>query len=156
MRYGSVSLPFRAVLSPLVFLLVELNPEGVDLLSRTLSRKFPGSIILARQHVADVIQVAAMHTLDAIIVHRSIEASGEHLVRLLKVAQPTTPLIMISSVDRAREAEEAGADAFLLYDAWLMLGGVVADWLKKSGSRQPCAEAESTAMNPSSPPIQTG
>jgi DNA-binding NarL/FixJ family response regulator len=154
--YGSVSVLLRAVQTPLVFLLVELNPEGVDLLSRTLSRKYPGAIILARQHVADAIQVAAMHTLDAIVVHRSIETSGEQLVRLLKVAQPTTPLVMISSVDRAREAEAAGADAFLLYDAWLMLGGVVADLLKKSGSRQPWAETDSTATNESSPPVQTG
>ena len=142
--------------TPLVFLLVELNPEGVDLLSRTLSRKYPGSIILARQHVADAIQVAAMHTLDAIIVHRAIETSGEELVRLLKVAQPTTPVVMISSVDRSSEAAEAGADSFLLYDAWLMLGGVVADLLKRSGSRQPWVEKDSTTPDASAPPVQTG
>jgi CheY-like chemotaxis protein len=142
------------VQTPLTFLLVELNPEGADLLSRTLSRKFPGAIILSKQHVEDAIQVAAMHALDAIVVHRSIETSGEHLVRLLRSAQPNAPIVMISSVDRASEAKAAGADGFLLYDAWLMLGGVIADLLKR-GSRQPWGDLDAVNQAAATPSVHT-
>jgi hypothetical protein len=52
--------------------------------------------------------------------------------------------VMVSSIDRSASANAAGATTFLLYDAWLMLGGVVVDCLKESESRRSGADTDSS------------
>jgi DNA-binding NtrC family response regulator len=81
--------------------------------------------------------ILAEQSVDAVIVHRPIGMNGLDTIALIRKANRNVPVIMVSSVDYHTEALAAGADSFLLYDAWLMLGGVVADNLKNSDSRNP-------------------
>jgi hypothetical protein len=55
--------------------------------------------------------------------------AGVEVVRGLRVANPTVPIVMVSGIDRRAAATEAGANAFLLYDEWLRIGTVVAELL---------------------------
>jgi CheY-like chemotaxis protein len=132
---------------PYTFLVVDLNPEGTALLARTLSRRFPGAVIITCAEADDSIQKARTQKPDAIVVHRPLAITGEEMVRQLRDAQPEVPIIMVSSAEKTESARNAGADGFLLYDAWLLLGGVVADHLKETGSRKPWADAESAAVH---------
>jgi len=118
------------VQEPYTFLVVDLNPEGTALLARTLSRKFPGAVIISSAHSHDALENAKTQKPDAIVVHRPLDFTGEEMVRQLRETQPGIPIVMVSSIDRTESARNSGADSFLLYDAWLLLGGVVDDHLK--------------------------
>ena len=107
------------------FLVVDLNPEGTALLSRTLGRRFPGAVIITCAEAEDSVEKAQTQKLDAIVVHRPLEITGEEMVRQLREKQPDIPIIMVSSADKTESARKSGANGFLLYDAWLLLGGVV-------------------------------
>ena len=134
---------------PYTFLVVDLNPEGTALLSRTLTRKFPGSALIICAEALTAIHAAQTHKLDAIVVHRPLEVTGDEMVYQLREIQPETPIIMVSSVDRAEAARSAGANAFLLYDEWLMLGGLVADHLQKCPAQpKSTPESNDTAAAP--------
>ena len=117
------------------FLIVEHNPDGLELISWTLARKFPDAAI---EHVVETSE-ALVHlrhqSIDAVIVHRPVGMDGLEAIRSIRDAHSSVPIIMVSSVDYSHEAVEAGATSFLHYDAWLRLGGVVEDVLKDAGTR---------------------
>jgi hypothetical protein len=79
--------------------------------------------------------LARAERLDAMIVHRAEEVDGLTLIRLLREVNATIPIVMVSGIDRAKEAAAAGATCFLSYEAWLRIGTVVAELL--SGGAQP-------------------
>lgn len=108
-------------------LVIDHNADGLDLLTRTLTRKFPSAEIIRCSESGECIEVAGKEKIDAIVVHRAIGMTGGELIRQLRTIDPSVPITMVSSTERSEEATKAGANAFLLYDSWLMLGGVVAD-----------------------------
>jgi hypothetical protein len=65
--------------------------------------------------------------LSAIVSHRTYDYDGETLVALFRRVNPRVPIIMVSGYDRAAGAKAAGADHFLNYDQWLMIGSVVSE-----------------------------
>ena len=119
------------------FVVVEHDQDGMALIHRTLRRKYPHAKIESCVEAQQALAILAESPVDAVIVHRPIGMNGLDAIALIRKANRNVPIIMVSSVDYHTEALAAGADSFLLYDAWLMLGGVVADSLKNSDSRNP-------------------
>jgi DNA-binding NtrC family response regulator len=109
------------------FLVIDDNADSRTLLTKTLLRKYPESLIHECQTGDTAIAAARTDRLNAVIAHRTFEYDGETLIRLLRRANPTVPLIMVSGYDRREAAKAAGADAFMNYDAWLTIGNVVAE-----------------------------
>jgi hypothetical protein len=52
------------------------------------------------------------------------------MIRMLRLVNPTVPIIMVSGRESCPGAIEAGATAFLNYDAWLRIGTVVEDTIR--------------------------
>jgi hypothetical protein len=52
------------------------------------------------------------------------------MVGQLRLRDIDVPIVMVSGIDRTGPALAAGADRFLLYDEWLMLGTLVKDLLE--------------------------
>ena len=120
---------------PLHFLIIDDNPDGRDLLVRTLRRKYPNAQIqdVAAPHIA--INFARIRAWDVIVAHRAGEMDGESLIRELRTAAPTTAILGVSGMDRAVGMKAAGANAFLNYDAWLLLGNAVEELVARAADR---------------------
>jgi CheY-like chemotaxis protein len=116
------------------FLVLDLNTEGLQLLSRTLSRKFAGSTVVTASLMEQATELAQREAFDAIVVHRPIGMNGSEAVRTLRGLCPHIPIVWVSGSDHSQAAMAAGASCFLLYDEWLMVGGVVDDLLQNNPS----------------------
>lgn len=71
------------------------------------------------------VQMARTQDVACIITHRTFETPGADLVRQLREVDPDVPIVMVSGVDRAKAALDAGATSFLNYDEWLRIGTIV-------------------------------
>ena len=124
--------PFRN----LTFLIVDDNPDGRFLISKTLLRKFPKSAIVECQSAEAAFRELTARKVSLIVTHRTHEFEGIALIEELRKRAPDVPLVMTSGIDRREPAIAAGADAFLTYDEWLMVGNHVAQLLTdRAGSR---------------------
>jgi DNA-binding NarL/FixJ family response regulator len=110
-------------------MVVDDNPDSRFLLVKTLLRKFPAAVVQECQHAETAISIAQTETIAAIVTHRTAEVAGVEVVRGLRAANPSVPIVMVSGIDRRMAAIAAGANAFLLYDEWLRIGTVVAELL---------------------------
>lgn len=109
--------------------MIDDNADGRSLLSRTLHRKFPQSITLECVDADAAINVAQAEKLDAVIVHRTSQNTGVEIIQLLRQVNPGVPILAVSGFDRTKVSLEAGANRFLNYDQWLMVGTVVLEML---------------------------
>ncbi len=109
------------------FLVIDDNPDSRFLLVKTLLRKFPSAVVQECQSGESAIEFARREDMTAIITHRATEMSGLALLRQLREANASVPIVMVSSIDRRSAALAAGASAFLLYDEWLRIGTIVAE-----------------------------
>jgi len=109
------------------FLIIDDVEENRFLISKTLLRKFPGALVQECEETAPALAAAQHDRLAAIIVHRSTELSGPAVIAKLRRLNPSVPIVMVSGRESCPEAIEAGANAFLNYEAWLRIGTVVED-----------------------------
>jgi DNA-binding response OmpR family regulator len=109
------------------FLIVDDNPDSRFLLVKTLLRKFPQAVLKETQDGDSSVTLARTEPLDAVVVHRAAEIDGVSLIRLIRQANSTVPIVMVSGIDRSKDAADAGASTFLSYEAWLRIGTVVAE-----------------------------
>jgi CheY-like chemotaxis protein len=123
------------------FLVIDDNPDSRFLLVRTLLRKFPSATIRESVDGVQSIALCRMHPPTAIIVHRTVEASGLMLIPELRAACPLTVIVAVSSIDRSDATLAAGADAFLLYDEWLRIGTVVTELIAARSTPTPSTES---------------
>jgi CheY-like chemotaxis protein len=121
--------------APRKFLIVDDNSDSRFLLVKTLLRKFPQAVVQECQDGDAAIAMTRAEKLDAIVAHRATEIDGLTLIRLLRQVNPTLPIVMVSGIDRSKEAIAAGANYFLSYDAWLRIGTVVAELLSPTGEK---------------------
>ena len=56
---------------------------------------------------------------------------------MLRLTNAVVPIVMVSGLDRTKSAIEAGATAFLSYDAWLRIGTVVSELLPENREASP-------------------
>lgn len=124
------------------FLVIDDNPEGRFLLTKTLLRKFPLSLAVECSSAGTAVTAAGQEKPDAIIVHRSDETSGVDLVTLMRKVAPDVPIVLVSGFDRTQEALAAGANRFLNYDEWLRIGSVVEEILGVATSKPPFSARE--------------
>ena len=110
----------------IVFLIVDDNPDGRFLISKTLLRKFPNSVIVECQSAEAAFRELTLRKISLIITHRTYEFEGIALVGEFRQRAPDVPILMTSGIDRRDAALRAGADAFLTYEEWLMVGSHVA------------------------------
>jgi DNA-binding response OmpR family regulator len=131
---------------PLRFLIIDDNTDSRSLLVRTLSRRYPQAIIHECRSADPALALARKEKLSAIVTHRTFEFDGVALVGLLRAANPTVPILMVSGMDRAKDAIRAGANRFLSYEEWLRVGHVMNDLLVET--RSPFASDPSGSPEP--------
>lgn len=122
------------------FLIVDDNADSRFLLVKTLVRKFPQAVIQECTDGDVAVALTKSEKLDALVVHRAAEVDGLTLIRMLREARSDIPIVMVSGFDRSKQSIEAGATAFLSYDAWLRIGTVVADLLADAKRARPAAD----------------
>ncbi len=116
------------------FVVIDFHAESRFLLVKTLRRKFPEAAIHETDDAEKAIEIARAINLSAIITHRTFEMEGVELVRRLRDADPTVPIIMVSGIDREAQALAAGATSFLPYAEWLRIGSVVERHIASRGA----------------------
>lgn len=119
-----------------IFLVIDDHAESRYLLVKTLLRKFPGAVFHELDDANKALELARSNRVTAIVTHRTAEVMGIELVRLLREANNRVPIIMVSGIDREREALEAGANCFLHYDEWLRIGSVVDAYISSQDDRR--------------------
>lgn len=113
------------------FLVIDGNSDSRFLLVKTLLRKFPSAVVEESHEAEAAIRLASKCSHDAIVTHRAVDLSGLELLARLRKANPTIPIVMVSSIDRREGALASGANDFLLYDEWLRIGTVVAALMER-------------------------
>lgn len=108
------------------FLVVAEDPERLLLLSTTLHRKFPNSVVQTCRDSDAAIEVARNHRLDAIVSHRSTDLEEVPLVEQLRTAT-SAPIVMMAQPHLEKLAAAAGASRFLDQEQWLLLGLTVGE-----------------------------
>ena len=129
------------------FLVIDDNPDGRFLVSKTLLRRFPGAVLTECQTADAAFHVLARELVSLVVCHRTFEFDAVSLTRELRERNKAVPIVMMSGIDRRDAALAAGANAFLTYDEWLMVGNHVADLLLIGPKRAKVA-AESAALLP--------
>jgi len=108
-------------------LVIDDNPDGRFLLSKTLLRKFPSAALTECQLAETAFEMLERGDgVSLIVAHRTFELDGASLVRELRRRDARVPILMMSGIDRREAAIAAGANAFLTYEEWLMVGNHVA------------------------------
>jgi DNA-binding NarL/FixJ family response regulator len=126
------------------FLVVDFHAESRYLLVRTLQRKFPDAEISECDAAEAAISRIKQGDLSAIITHRTFDEPGLELVRSFRQTAPDVGIVMVSGAEKAEAACAAGADCFLPYDQWLLIGSVVEGLL---ASKTACSDAD-TRLRP--------
>jgi CheY-like chemotaxis protein len=116
------------------FLVIDDNPDGRFLVSKTLLRKFPNSIIVEAQTAEAAFRALEKGSISLIVCHRTFEFDAISLVVEIRKRNAAVPVVAMSGIDRTTAVREAGADAFLTYDQWLMIGNHVATLLLERAS----------------------
>lgn len=118
-------------------------------MAKTVLRKFPHAEITECQTAETAFQMLDRGDQFSLIVsHRTFELDGISLVRELRARRPTTPLLMMSGIDRREAALAAGANVFLTYEEWLLVGNHVAAMLTEMTSPKTEASTRPAAVNP--------
>lgn len=107
-----------------IFLVVDFQRESRFLLVKTLARKFPGAVIRECEDAEQSVQMARTQDVACVIAHRTFDTTGADLVRAIRDVDPDVPIVMVSGIDRAQAALDAGATSFLNYDEWLRIGTI--------------------------------
>lgn len=146
----------RSVAEPIQvrFLVVDDNSDSRQLLVKTLARKYPDAVMHECRQGDVAIALAKRADLTAIVSHRTYDYDGETLVALFRKVNSTVPIIMVSGYDRTARAKAAGADHFLNYDQWLMIGTVVSEAIAaRNNSASPIPMGPSTGDELSPQPV---
>lgn len=112
-------------MAPLKFLVVDDVSENRFLITKTLLRKFPNSLVQECDTSIAALAATEHDSHSAIIVHRAADADGFSLISEMRELKSAVPIIYISGRETCPGAIEAGATAFLNYDAWLRIGILV-------------------------------
>jgi hypothetical protein len=107
------------------FLVVADDPERMMLVSATLHRKFPNSVVQTCRDSEVAIDVARDQRLDAVVAQRSVDSDELLLVEGLR-AVTSAPIVLMSGGHHKDATLAAGASRFLHHDRWLLIGTEVA------------------------------
>lgn len=129
--------------SPRRFLVIDENPDGRFLLSKTLLRAFPDAVIVECRAAETAFTVLSTEVVSAVLSHRTLELDGATLVRELRKISADVPIVMVSGYDREKLALDAGATRFFNFDHWPRIGIFVSELLAgaKAAPAEPAAVA---------------
>lgn len=113
---------------PRTFLVIAEDPQRLLLISTTLHRKFPNSVVQTCRDSEAAIGVASTTHLDAIITTQSSDLDPVPLVEQLRAASTAPIVAMAAPLDEPR-ALAAGASRFLHHEQWLLIGTTVGELL---------------------------
>jgi DNA-binding response OmpR family regulator len=136
-----------ALLPPPHFLIVDENSDSRLLLAKALARTYPDAVLHETSDVGAACVLVRENPPTAIVLHRTYDYDGETLVALFRRLDRQVPVIMVSGYDRSERAKAAGADAFLNYDKWLMIGTVVGEVLARRAQGDAVTGAASADSN---------
>jgi CheY-like chemotaxis protein len=114
--------------SPASFVIVDDVDDNRFLVSKALLRSFPSASIIECVDSSTALAAVQCEKPAAIIVHRSFDLNGPAMIRALR-GVTSIPIVMVSGRESCPEAIEAGANAFLNYEAWARIGTVIAEVL---------------------------
>lgn len=109
------------------FLVVDDNRDGRFLISRAVKNRYLKSSVREFPDVAALEKALKESLAEArrecvIIAGRTAKHEGAELVRTIRELDPAAPIVAVGHPLESTAAMEAGARAFVNYDAWLMLG----------------------------------
>lgn len=104
------------------FLVVDDSANGRFLLSQTLQRKFPRAAVADCRAAEEAFRFLEDYPVNLTVVHHTSDADALALVRELRRRRPALLVLLMSAANLNDEALAAGADGFLPYDEWLMVG----------------------------------
>jgi DNA-binding response OmpR family regulator len=111
---------------PRTFLVIAEDSDRLFLISTTLHRKFPNSVVLTCRDSEAALEVARSQRVDAIVANRGTDLDELPLLEALRAAT-STPIVLISHAHHGRQALAAGAARFLDQDQWLLVGTTVSE-----------------------------
>jgi len=123
-----------------IFLVVDHNADSRLLLTKPILRRFPGAIMQECETMEASLAALQRTSVDAIVSHRVIGYDGATTVQMFRRVNSHVPIVMVSGIDRAREAYAAGANVFVNFDAWLTMGAVVEQILRERATPEAAAE----------------
>ncbi|HEY3756328.1 MAG TPA: hypothetical protein VGL42_09285 [Opitutaceae bacterium] len=109
------------------FLLVDSDHDALFYYGRTLLRKFPQAELIECRTAEAALRRALDRSLSGIVCHRAGEVGAEDLIPLLRQRQPETPIIWVGAGVPRVAAREIGADRFLPFEEWLMVGTLMSE-----------------------------
>lgn len=111
------------------FLIIDNNRDTGELLARSLRRKYPLAVVRYCDEATVAVELVARHPWNVVVLHRAFDADAVHLVHALRATHATVPIVVVSAVDRSEAVLSAGANGFLNFEQWLLLGSTVANLL---------------------------
>ena len=112
---------------PLHFVVIDDNADTRFIVVRSLAKTFPAATIKECSDAQRALDAASAPSVSAAVIHRTTEMTGLYFIQLLRKANPTVPILMVSGVDRTPAALAAGANAFVLFDQGQRIGLAVAE-----------------------------
>lgn len=107
------------------FLVIAEDSQRLLLISNTLQRKFPRSVVQTCRDSEAAVAIATAQRLDAIVAHRSTDMDEIPLVERLRAATGV-PIVLMTSAELMEKALRAGASRCVAQDQWLLIGTEVA------------------------------
>lgn len=118
------------------FLIIDDNPDGRFLIAKTLLRKFPNGRVVECQTADAAFTSLEKEQPSLIVAHRTCELTSIQLIAELRQRARGIPILMTSGIDRKDAALRVGADAFVTYDEWLMVGNYAAQLLADCAAKR--------------------
>ena len=113
-------------------LVVDANSSGRFLLVWTLRQRFPRASIAECDNAEMAVATAAVERPDAIIAHRVPGLSCVELVRAIREANNSVPIVAVSGFEQGVEARAAGAASFGHFDDWKSIARAVSNAIASS------------------------
>lgn len=124
--WGGLRLGCRRRFMP-KFLLIDGDREGFSHYGRILLRKFPQAAVVESKSAPEALQLIADPALSAVVCHGAQGVRAEELIPQLRRRRPDLPIIWVSSGPAKVAARDIGADRYLPFEEWLMVGTLLGE-----------------------------
>jgi DNA-binding NarL/FixJ family response regulator len=113
------------------FLIIDSDAGARFFVSRTLLRYFPQAVVQECQDLDTAVELVRSLPLGqhgtVVIAHQTVQADGRQLIKALRTAHASVPVVWTDEPDQSKWAESVGATRFLDRKAWLLIGNTVED-----------------------------
>ncbi|HZZ57446.1 MAG TPA: hypothetical protein VFE31_06425 [Opitutaceae bacterium] len=121
----------------LKFLLVDNDREGFFYYGRTLLRKFPQAVLMECKSAPEALQLIGDPALSGVVCHGAVGVRAEELIPQLRRRRADLPIIWVSSGPAKVAARDIGADRYLPFEEWLMVGTLLGELIGMTSPPRP-------------------